>query len=163
MQLETSITLADIRRARWAWYFRSTFGRAVMVVMVLFALFGVVQLVVGDVAGARSSLIFAGMLVLFSVVIGFAGLRSPAIKRMTEAPLRYEFSEEGVMVRMTGGEARFHWSEISRAFETSDQFVLMALGLLQVIPKRELDRAVVSALRAELATRLGARARMQAD
>jgi hypothetical protein len=151
MEIDVAVTTADVRDARWAWYFRTTFGRVLTALLVLFVFLASAQLMRGEVALARTNITFVLVLLLVPLAIGFAGLRSPAVKRFTEAPVHYVFSDDGVTVRMARAEATFTWSEIKRSIETSRYFVLVGGGAFQILPKRDMSAPVIADVRTLLA------------
>jgi hypothetical protein len=160
--IEVRITKNDVRSARWAWYFRSTFGRIALLVLLFVVVLTAIQVSHGDIALAKPNFGIILFLTLLPIAVGFAGINSPAVKRFTEAPVRYTFSEQGLGVKMTRAEATFEWPEIARAIETKRYIMLIGGGALQIVPKQLLHAEEVQMIRSLAKEGLGNKARLAA-
>jgi hypothetical protein len=160
LEMEVAPNVRDVRDARVAFYFRSAFRRGATLLLGFFVLVTTIELIRGDFLVARPNFGFIFVLTLLPILIGFFGLNTPAVKRYTEAPVTYRFSDDGVEVLMRRGQASLQWSEISRATETGRHFVMLGGGALQILPKRDITSENQAALRHFLSAKLGRRARI---
>jgi hypothetical protein len=104
MEIVVKPTTTDVRNAKWAWYFGSTFGRLASAALVVLVAITAVQVTCGDIEVAKPNLGIILFLVLLPLFVGLAGLKSPAITRFTEAPIGYGFTSEGVSVNKLTAE-----------------------------------------------------------
>ena len=160
LELQTLVTPADVRDARWAWYFRSTFGRIAALALAFMVLLTAVQLQRGDVEHARANLPIVLVLGLLPLAVGLAGLNSPAVRRYTEGPVGYRFDDDGFEVTLARAAASYGWGEVKSGFESRRFFVLVTAGVLQVIRKQDLTPGTAAKLRLLLRDRLGSRMRL---
>src|ERR1051326_3920255 len=154
IQVDVRPMTADVRNAKWAWYFRSRFGLGATALLVILLLMTTLQVIHGDMQAAKPSFGVIAFLLLLPIFIGFAGLKSPAVRRFTEGPVTYSFGDDGLNVRTQRAHADFRWSEIARAIETKRLFVLVAGGALQVLPMRDITPESQAAIRQLLRERL---------
>ncbi|HKR65352.1 MAG TPA: YcxB family protein [Thermoanaerobaculia bacterium] len=143
--------------ARTVWYFRSTFGRVLSAVFVLFAILTVVDFARGENVLARSHVLPLFILLVIPFAVRFAGINAPAIQRYIEAPVVYTFSHNGVHIRMSRADAMFLWSELTRAFDSRELLVIVGGGAFQILPKRDLTAEQTDAIRALLREHLAKR------
>jgi hypothetical protein len=79
------------------------------------------------------------------------------------SPLSYTFSSEGIAASYELAHGKTTWPLWRSAMETKGLILIChTLGPIHIIPKRDLDRAIVLRLRALLREHLGARARLNA-
>ena len=160
LEIQTLVTPTDVRDARWAWYFRSAFGRIAAAALAFMVLLTALQLQRGDVELARANVPIVLFLALLPLAVGLTGLNSPAVRRFTEGPVGYRFDEDGFEVSLARATAAYGWAEVKSGFESRRFFVLVTAGVLQIIRKQDLTPDTVANLRALLRARMGSRMRL---
>lgn len=113
------------------------------------------------IAGA----IYAGLLVFYYLsllaVVWLSARKNWSSPGALE-PLRYSFSAEGIEASYSMGQGHMAWPMWKSAFETNALILIRhTLGVIHIIPKRDLDVATLARLRALLRERFGSKAQLR--
>lgn len=163
--ITVKLTRQDIIRARLFVYFRSGFGVAITGAAILFSLLNGFLATRPEVRSASALPpwfpAFLGLLVI-PCAVAFAGINGRVMRALLSAPLRYEIFDSGFLFESPAVTAEVPWTQVARAYESRQQFVLSTPGALQVLPKRFLSSIDEARLASVLRAALGDRARLRA-
>jgi hypothetical protein len=89
LSIETQLTRTDVSRARWSWYLGTPFGKGATALLVVAAC----VTALGEVLGNRDMVLsWRPVLIALAILplaVAAGGIRSPAIARLLEGPVRY--------------------------------------------------------------------------
>jgi hypothetical protein len=164
LQIDVTLTKADIVRGRLLAYFRSGMGVLIAVAGVVFTANSVFLRIrhLTDQPFAPAELL-PGILGVFLIplAVALAGINGQAIKAMVGTRLQYDFSKSGFRFSAPNITASIEWAQVRRAYESTNYFVLSTPGTLQVLPKRAVDARALSGLRTLLGETLGEKAKLK--
>lgn len=109
--------------------------------------------------------IYAALIVLYYLFLMAAvwfGARKNWSSPGALEPLSYTFSAEGIAASYAMGQGQMAWPLWTGAIETKALVLIRhSLGMLHIIPKRDLDAATLARLRALLRDRFGSKAQLR--
>jgi YcxB-like protein len=164
LRLEVTLTKADIIRGRLLAYFRSGMGILIAGAGVAFTANSVFLRFrrLTDQPFAPAELL-PGILGAFLIplAVALAGMNGQAIKNVLGPLLQYDFSDSGFRFSAPNVTARIEWTQVRRAYESSNYFVLSTPGTLQILPKHAIEGGAISELRTLLKETLGKKAKLK--